>query len=43
MFEYKINKGMFWVDLNAETDPNVRAQMLDNWEYDPTKYTEIEK
>ena len=43
MFEHKINKGMFWVDLNAETDPNVRAQMLDTWEYDPNKYTEIEK
>ena len=37
MFDYKSNKGMFWVELNAEEDVKVRAQMLDTWVYDPEK------
>ena len=40
MFGYKHNKGMFWVDLNEEKDADVRAQMLDIWIYDPTRYSE---
>ena len=40
MFGYKLNKGMFWVDLNEEKNPDVRAQMLDKWLYDPAKYSE---
>ena len=25
MFDYKTNKGIFWVELDAEKDPGVRA------------------